>query len=206
VLQILAETARLEGVIFQDSKCTQRAVKQLIENWRHSKDLKLELKILKKIQAKIARLAVRFFLVAVLQNALQVNVQISMMAVSRVVTGSIDPQLLFSVVLGLMGLALDFPDMIEAGKLVRQLLNACVTELNDPSNDGQDNLDSQESRAKNKLESQCKEQLWKCRWIFIRYCLYMVVYFVLLVYTLAKLAGFFLCESHLINGDGCAEL
>jgi len=161
------------------------------------------LEILKKIQAKIARLAVRFFLVAVLQNALQVNVQISMMAVSRVVTGSIDRQLLFSVVLGLIGLAMDFPDMIEAGKLVFKIMKM----LNDSSIDGQDNLGSRGSTSeKDKLASQCKEQLWKCKCEFIRYCLYMVVYFGLLLYTLAKLAGFFLCKSHLITGDRCAEL
>lgn len=216
VLQILAETARLEGVIFQDSKCTHQAVKQIItqlQSTPHTPEerKRKELTILKKIQAKIARLAVRFFLVAVLQNALQVNVQISMMAVSRVVTGSTDQQLLFSVVLGLLGLAMDFPDMVEAGKLMWRLMKQVnrLKELDSPSGDNPVSRDSQasleERQERENLESECEKQLWECKCIYYRYCFYMVVYFGLLSYTLMKLFGFFWCKSHLVNGDGCAE-
>merc|ERR1711933_657912 len=111
-----------------------------------------------------------------------------MMAVSRVVTGSVDTQLLFSVVLGLIGLALDFPDMFEAGKLVFKLFKEYTRVSWDMI--GNDNSNSRENLQ---LESACLEQEWKCKWIFLRYSFYTFVYLVLLLFTLAKLAGFFLC-------------
>merc|ERR1712113_1119654 len=104
-------------------------------------------------------------------------------------------QLLFSIVLGLLGLALDFPDMIEAGKLVFKLMKEYdYLEVQDESfNDGQDSFGSQgSSAAQIKLAAQCKEQLWRVRVIFIRYCCYMFVYFGLLLYTVVKVVGFFL--------------
>jgi len=173
VLQMLAETARLEGVIFQDSRCTKLGVTHL--NQPGNVDLT---GILVVIQAKIARLTMRFFLVGLLQNGLQVNVQISMMAVSKVTTGKVDGQLLFSVILGFMGLAFDFPDMIEAGRLVYDLM----TEVDGVASDR------------------------KCRTTFFFYCVCMLMYLGLLLFTIAKFVGFFVCESHLINLNGCAAL
>merc|ERR1712113_780628 len=125
-----------------------------------------------------------------------------MMAVSRVVTGSVDTQLLFSVVLGLIGLALDFPDMFEAGKLGFKLFKEYRSFCQEMDMIGNDNSNSRENLQ---LESACLEQEWKCKWIFLRYSFYTFVYLVLLLFTLAKLAGFFLCDSHLVNGNGCAK-
>jgi len=199
VLQILAETARLEGVTFQDLTCIELAVKDLIERLHCSPNLNYELKILQKIHAKQARLTMRFFFVAVLQTLLQLNVQMSMMAVSRVVTGNTDKQLLLSIFLTIVPAAfMDFPDTVTAGLKIWNFLqdeHSIFREL------------KEEEREQNReLVSECEAQRLLCYWVFVRYCVFMVVYIVLLVFTIMKFFGFFLCRSHILNWTGCAEL
>eukprot|EP00928_Gymnodinium_smaydae_P036174 TRINITY_DN25319_c0_g4_i1.p1 TRINITY_DN25319_c0_g4~~TRINITY_DN25319_c0_g4_i1.p1 ORF type:complete len:970 (-),score=200.96 TRINITY_DN25319_c0_g4_i1:64-2973(-) len=186
VLMVLAESTRMEAVTFQDRA---RAQFRLDELKTDRKD-EWQLSFIRIVENQLCRGVVRFILVGLVQNAMQLNVQISVLALTKEATGQLDNQILFSVVMSLLNCLGDFPDIIDVTMIVwRARKELFVDELQIES-----------------IAEEVKMLQQKVRNLLLRFAIYVLVYVCVICYAVSKMFGVFLCADHILNMDGCADI
>jgi len=188
VLQMVAEGARMEAVLFQDSDYALAKM----DIWYKSRKDDWQFNYQHLATVELGRAVSRFFLKGVLQTALQTSLQISIMGIYREATGKIDSGMVFSVIVTLFGLFTDFPDAIAAVKLSWKVHTSLPwKELNKIENAT--------------LRSACLQERSKIRYRMARFCIYMLIYACMLSWSFGKVVAYSWCKSHLWNvGSGCA--
>ena len=144
---------------------------------------------LKKLVEGVARFALQ----GLLQNPVQINLQISRMALSREAAGELDGQLLFSVIMSVLISLAEFPTVFDIIRLPWRARGLLLDE-------GMDDMSDRKYREE--VESLIRGLRWK----LIRFCIYMFLYATMLGYTWLKIAGIFFCEHHLLNITGCVVM
>lgn len=190
VLQLLAVSARMEGVVFQDRKY----VCHVLDDLARKKTPEWEFRFLMAAHGKMARGALRFFLVATLQNAVQANVQLSLMAVTRAATGGIDVQTCFSVVMSIIGSIFDFPHILDVMAVALHKDAFKIIFKEDFSY-----IAGNEAYHKKVLHAQHRVRL-----VAVRFAFFMLLNLGFVLLSAAKIWGYIFCESHLMNAGGCA--
>lgn len=185
VLQVLAEACRMEAITFQDltyAHCKMEIVLHQGKNGQAHSEWQFRYYHLAHVE--IQRGFSRFFLFGLLQTAVQANLQMSLMAISKEVTGVTDSQNMFSVILTLLGCLLDLPDGITILLFARGVFKGLDDDLE---------LTSDALRERGII---------KRKLFLLTVCLF--GYIACVAYAFLKMAGFFLCDHHLINLSGCA--
>jgi len=198
VLMVLAETSRMEAVLFQDFAYANQML-DLMQAGTHRDDEWQE-RFLQLAFVQIQRGVARLFLKGFLQTAFQSSVQITVMALYRHVTaeragnsGVIDGQMLFSVVLTMLGLVTDFPDAIDIIKMVRTVFLAITAEQIEDIKDQNWNL-----------YVRCTDLRRSIQFRAARFVVYMLLYVWVYAWAVLKLWAYFYCDSHLYNlMEGC---
>jgi len=139
---------------------------------------------------ELSRATAKFWLVGVLQTAIQINLQLSLAALGAYATGVIDFQIVTSVVLSIVCYLPDFPEALGILKLGheawRSIPRAQCLEIED-----------KEYRDKVLVE----RKLFMRK--LVRLHLYVMLYAMVLLYAMYKLVGLYTCPNYLINVTGC---
>merc|ERR1711976_219953 len=126
----------------------------------------------------------RFALKGLVQNALQVNVQVTFLLISKELADTYDAFNAFTVFLTVVGMLVDIPDMIMSALYIRRV-NARLSNCEEIDQDHQ---------LKRRLDV-LKRRLW-----ILRVCMF--VYVCVAMYGLVKLImGLFVCDGSMWNID-----
>jgi len=193
VLMVLAEASRMEAVLFQDSIYEDELL-SLMKS-RDCGDDEWKKPFLDLALHGIQKGVARFFLKGLLQTGLQASMQISIMALYRHVTGVIDLQMLFSVVVTMLGILTDFPDAYE---IVKKVLKVLFTDI--PC----EQIEQIKRNRDWRLHVECKKMRQSIWWRAVRFGLYILIYAGVYLWSAVKLLSYFACKSSLYNvGQGC---
>lgn len=184
-VMVLAEVNRMEALVSFDLDYRESMIERLMEEADQCEEPQHKLKIIEEALevglAILARSAARFALKGLVQNCLQVNLQVSMQAISK---ASMPDHFDFfnGVNLGVTMLAvfLDIPDMIQVFGFVHWLQNEVATHVDEA--------------AEHFEEVQARIDTMK--WRFTRIKIYAVLYVLMAGYALTKLyMALVVCES-----------
>eukprot|EP00928_Gymnodinium_smaydae_P035669 TRINITY_DN25065_c0_g6_i1.p1 TRINITY_DN25065_c0_g6~~TRINITY_DN25065_c0_g6_i1.p1 ORF type:complete len:512 (-),score=66.39 TRINITY_DN25065_c0_g6_i1:52-1587(-) len=191
---ILAEANRMELITSQDMKYRLCSTAEMFRELSDGNaDMRLKASCLEMQLAAIARGNARFTMKGLLQNAIQVNLQVSFIALSKsMLSGGIDPMNALSVCFTVFGMLGDVPDMLAILKFARMKPPPTTHMALGQTRDFLDDL-KEESEANayrvNALRKRTK-----------RLFFYMFVYVLLAMYAGVKLfMAVFVCEDGVWN-------
>lgn len=191
VLLLLAEASRMEAVVNQDHKFQYC----ILDNLANKGQRGWELAMLSAMRKKLARSVVRFFFVATVQNALQTNVQLSVMAVTKEATQVLDTQTCISVTISILSSMADVPDILD---LLKLMLHAHAYNLIFRETFASIDEDDRYRLRVLQVRAKVRSLLW-------RFFFFIFLNFAFVSYSAVKLYGYLYCEHHLINGSGCVS-
>eukprot|EP00811_Abedinium_folium_P024216 NODE_3399_length_2044_cov_7.410016.p1 GENE.NODE_3399_length_2044_cov_7.410016~~NODE_3399_length_2044_cov_7.410016.p1 ORF type:complete len:534 (+),score=85.26 NODE_3399_length_2044_cov_7.410016:138-1739(+) len=187
VLVNIAEIAHFDGVTFADRNYTDKMMTEAIELHGHA----WQSKYVDLAEVQIQRALARFILVGFVQNALQINVQMSLVAITKAAIDITDTSTLFSVCTSALCALGDIPDMVNVIVFGRHLLAISRHP---------DFMNSFEGNAREKsIVTTTNHSI--CRKLFI-FTIFVLLYIASMTYSVAKFIAFFYCDSHLL-GIGC---
>eukprot|EP00927_Polykrikos_kofoidii_P069674 TRINITY_DN65247_c0_g1_i1.p1 TRINITY_DN65247_c0_g1~~TRINITY_DN65247_c0_g1_i1.p1 ORF type:complete len:487 (+),score=54.02 TRINITY_DN65247_c0_g1_i1:49-1509(+) len=197
VLMFLAEACRFEGVVFQDftyARCKmQDWAEKRIGNWQQ--------RYCNLAHVEMVRAMFRFVQTSIFQNGLQLNVQITLMAITYEATGLLDPSMVFSVVVMILSSLTDLPDMhafvflVYSVEIERADMLATIEDI------------SEDTETNNRYKAAVNHELSSMRCLRLRFLIYALIYIYMIVWAACKLYGCFACKHHLWNwGTGCVVL
>lgn len=192
-LMILAEITRMEAVVFKNLNYAQCKM----DLWWGERSEGWEERYLHLAKVEVKRSIARFITIGLAQNAVQTYVQIVWLGLSAAATEEVDWQVLGSVVVSLVGIIVDIPDMCEV------LLFSWRAQKDLPLEDVQQSLShacDQEYRDRVlALHRNVRREILLFASLF-------VLYLLILTASIAKLFGVILCDSQLLHINGCARL
>lgn len=182
-----AEATRMEAVLYQEWKYRKARMKY----WRKNQDEAGQwmCRYLRHVQAAVSRGIARFALLGVLQNCLQANLQLTLVALTISAQGAMDYQMVFSVVVTASASAFDIPDAYDIVKLSNTALNEVDKAAIDDLRDEQ-------------VKKECRDIRRKILWRRNRLAFYMMFWVFCLLYALAKIVALFACPGALFNFPG----
>jgi len=201
VLMVLSSLARFEAVTFQDVAYCQARLEHL-EKKQVEVEIPLEQRKISRsrthdvsdinfgndvsdsrsfyydlvMRSTIDRGIARFAIIGLLQDVMQTNLQTSVVAMNWRVSGALDPQMFFSVVMCFFSTVADFPDAVDVYKIVSRFFKS----------------DSDGDEAVKKLQKAINARLY-------RFAFYTFVFLWVSVWSFAKVAALFVCEEHIWN-------
>mmetsp|Transcript_33759 Transcript_33759/g.93271 ORF Transcript_33759/g.93271 Transcript_33759/m.93271 type:complete len:469 (-) Transcript_33759:133-1539(-) len=174
-VQVAASMSRMEAVSFQNQVYTNSRM----DRWANSRVTDWEVHYLSLSQSQLHVAIAKFICVGLAQNAIQTNVQTTLVGANYDATGSLDLQMLFSVIMCLTGTLGDFPDALEVLSIVAKALKGLV------------DVDRASPKA--------AELYSRIQWALLRFLLYLAVYLAVTLWSVLKLVAIFACPHHLWN-------
>merc|ERR1712217_217966 len=141
-------------------------------------------------------------MLAVIQNGIQANIQISMIAIQDFLAEGqyIDLNLMLSGALSAIGMMVDFTDFYDRFSSIYREHKAMTRDFKSEDQEPEDQ-DVEIEELKEKIE-------WmdgKVGFTKVRLVIYMAAYLGLGMYAISKVIALFFCESNFLNGFGCAS-
>lgn len=210
-LMILAEVTRMEAIVFKNLSYAQCKM----DLWWGERSQGWEERYLHLAKVEVKTGIARFITVGLAQRAVQTNVQIAWLGLSAAVTKELDWQVMFSIVVSLLGMMITIPKIFE----VLQFSWRAHRDL--PLEEVYQILDDQQASIETAAEvpltglvpvrnhkyrdsvlalhRSLRSDIYQFAFLFVLYALFVAV-------AIAKLVGVFVCESRLLYITGCVQL
>lgn len=207
----LAEANRMEAIVSQDYKV--RVIRQRDIFNASTSDVqgfgKQLMQLLQLAHAAFSRSIQRFVMKGFFQNAIQINLQVSMLCLTKGVFGLefLDGFQCFSVGLGVVGMLMDIPDMIQAVRF----MNAVDTDIQKRMSEA-DRAGTWTTGQQEITRGEAEKAYNSFWWRNIRFRGWMCLYMFTALYAGVKLAmGIWVCDKGMWNMTiwdghfGCVE-